>query len=345
MQLIRRIANNFYLRNLVVLALFISPNVLQSIGKHGFKMTDILHNIMSYTAFYAYFVFHSTILYEKLLAKKKYVSYILALLVTMFVWREGTSYIEWLVVRPPGEHVYEIRELKLWNATVWVFTYWADVIDIYIALGVYLAFKYFRERTRLLEIENLQKELELKQLNEQLNPHFLFNALNNIYSHQLRQSSDGKELILKLSELMRYVLDSSKKTLVPLHEEIRFIEHYIAFEKERLGERCHIEYTKDVNEAQFSIVPLILFNLIENAFKHGTNSVARSQVSIHLFADEELLRLTVLNTVFDNPGHSTKLGLSNTRRRLDLLYADGYKLDIDNANEKYYVMLEIKNRL
>lgn len=211
MTLIRRIANNFYLRNIVILVLFMSPHVLQSIGKHGFQVTDILHNIMSYTAFYLYFVFHSTVLYEKLLAKKKYISYLLAFLATMFIWREGTSYIEWLALKPPGETVYHIRELQLWNATVWVFTYWADVIDIYIALGVYLAFKYFRERTRLLEIENLQKEMELKQLNEQLNPHFLFNALNNIYSHQLRYNTDAKELILKLSELMRYVLDSSKK--------------------------------------------------------------------------------------------------------------------------------------
>lgn len=132
---------------------------------------------------------------------------------------------------------------------------------------------------------------------------------------------------------------------VPLNEEIRFIENYIAFEKERLGERCDIVYVKDVNAAQFNIVPLILFNLIENAFKYGTNSIERSQVAIQLHADDRDLKLAAVNTVFDQPRHSMKLGLSNTRRRLDLLYADEYTLDIHDTDKQYQVILEIQNKL
>lgn len=224
-----------------------------------------------------------------------------------------------------------------------MFIYWADIIYIYISLGVYLAFKYFKERTLILQAENMQKELELKQLNEQLNPHFLFNALNNIYSHLLHESDNGKELILKLSELMRYVLDSSKKLTVSLADEIRFIENYIAFEKERLGGRCNVDCRIEVTSTRFNIVPLILFNFIENAFKHGTTSIKRSDISISIRADDSSLNLFIENTIFNYQHQSTNTGLDNAKRRLELLYPEKYKLDIIEDNGKYTVRVEIDN--
>jgi two-component system LytT family sensor kinase len=317
---------------------------LQSIAIHnGADRTDLPAKVYSYSSLYFYFVFHNAILYEKLFTTKRYITYVLVLLVTLFAWRESTSYFYWLMTRNPGESVYEIRELKQYNAALWVFIYWTNIIYVLFSLGVYLSFKYFKEHTRLLQVQNIQRELELKKLNEQLNPHFLFNALNNIYNHLLHQSSDGKELILKLSELMRYILDSSKKESVLLTDELMFIEHYIAFEKERLGDRCIVEYSKDVNITKFNIVPLILFNFIENAFKYGTTSVTTANIVIQVSANDNILRMFISNPVYPTSSFmsSTKTGMDNTTRRLDLVYADKYTLDVACTDDTYNVLLTI----
>lgn len=342
-KVLQRILNNFYLRNLAAWFIYISPDLLQDLadikrlgGMYIFK------DISGLTAFFIFFVFHSRVLYEKLFLQKKYISYAIAFLVTIFIWRESTSYLIWLASKPPTETVYHIVELKDYNWLFWLFIYWADVVYIGIALGVYLAFKYYKERTRLLQIENMQKEMELKQLNEQLNPHFLFNALNNIYSHILKNSGNGKELVLKLGELMRYVVDSSKKRTVSLTEEIAFIENYIAFEQERLGKRCDIHYTKSIS-AEMSIVPLILFSFIENAFKHGTASMQKSDIYISISTSPGALHMTVSNPVFTNEQHSTKTGLENVKKRLSLLYPDAYHLDIQQDEKTYTVKLDIHN--
>ncbi|MBA3828452.1 MAG: histidine kinase [Taibaiella sp.] len=233
--------------------------------------------------------------------------------------------------------------VKEYNPVFWAFIYWADIIYTYIALGIYLSFKYFDEHTRLLQAENIRRAIELKQLNEQLNPHFLFNSLNNIYSHLLRNSSDGRELVLKLSELMRYILDSSKRNTTLLRDEIAFIENYIAFENERLGNRCRTLYSKDIQDMEFKIVPLVLFNFIENAFKHGTTSIHTSEIVINIIADSASLNLFISNDICEPILASTKTGLDNTLRRLELLYPGRHILDITRPDKKYCVSLELKN--
>ena len=99
--------------------------------------------------------------------------------------------------------------------------------------------------------------MEIQQLKSQLNPHFLFNALNNIYSYTLHSNKFGNELILKLSELMRFILASAERNKINVEEEIKFIENYIAFEKERLGNRCDIKYDKKINYKERKIAQLM----------------------------------------------------------------------------------------
>lgn len=345
--MLQRIINNVFLRNLVVLVIFRSPDVLQRIAQKGrVDAVDIREHLWGWVAFFIYFIFHNRVLYEKLLLRKKYFLYVAVLLPTLFIWREGTSYLMWLATKTPAETTYAIPELKNGNVAFWAFIYWADIVYIYISFGVYLSFKYFTERTRLLQADNIRKELELKQLNAQLNPHFLFNALNNIYSHQLR-SADSGELILKLGELMRYILDSSKKQTVPIAEELAFIENYIAFEKERLGDRCEVRYDAFVANSGFRVVPLILFNFIENAFKHGTTSISRTSVIINIEVLEEELKLSVENNAaVKEPATVTSgVGLENTGRRLALLYEGMHDLAIAHNDGIYKVSLTLKDAL
>lgn len=341
--MIRRIVENFYLRNLAAMLVFVSPDVFQSLAmlsKIGWS--GAFDRIASHVFFFCYFVFHNRILYEKLLEKKKYALYAVSFLLTMIAWREGTSYLMWLLTKPASEKVYQFRELKEYNWAFWIFIYWANVVYDYIALGVYLAFRYFKSREALLEIENRKKELELKQLKEQLNPHFLFNALNNIYSYSIEESKKTDELLLKLSDLLRFTLQKSAADQIPLDEEIAFIENYIAFEQERLGKRCTISFVKRMNEGH-TVAPFVFFTFVENAFKHSTNKIGASEIAISLVAEKNAISFTVTNTIAPAAaGASTGLGLENAKRRLNILYPNRHKLDTGPFDGVYTVSLQLQ---
>jgi LytS/YehU family sensor histidine kinase len=283
------------------------------------------------------------VLYEGLLEKKRYVLYGLSFLCTMIAWREGTSYLVWLLTKPATETVYQFRELKEYNKVFWIFIYWANVVYDYIALGVYLAFRYFRERQQWLEIDARKKELELKQLKEQLNPHFLFNALNNIYSYSIEQNPRTGELLLKLSDLMRFTLQKSALDHIPLEEEVDFIENYIAFEQERLGKRCAITVSKRIG-AEHNVPPFIFFTFVENAFKHSTNQIGTSEIALSLAADKHGIQLSVTNTIAPTSAtHSTGLGLENVKRRLDILYPGRHTLKTGPFDGVYTASLHLQS--
>lgn len=342
--ILNRIMGSYYWRNILIWTLIVAPETCHHLYNH-LTLSEIAGKAYINTTFYTYFIFHNRILYERLLRRKQYWRYFLTFFISYFIWRETAHYIWWLLSKSPGAHPYRIAELNHHDAGYWLVEYWIDVIYIYTSLAVYLSFRYFRENTRLLKIENAQKELELKRLNEQLSPHFLFNALNNIYNYVMESSNDAKELILKLSELMRYVLDSHKKEFVLLQDEVSFIEHYIAFEKERLSNRCRIKYSKDIQAAHLEVVPLTLFNIVENAFKHGTNTIYQTDISITIYADERLMRLTVVNDIVPEAPTSTRIGIENTRKRLDIIYGDRYKLTTEKRNNTFQSIMEINNTL
>ena len=122
------------------------------------------------------------------------------------------------------------------------------------------------------EKEKLQKEMELNYLKEQVNPHFLFNSLNSIYSLSRQQSPETPELVMQLSELMRYQLESSKKDTVLLKEELEFIENYLLLEEKRLSDRCNVEFLIEGDLSGLRIAPMLLIPFVENAVKHGAQS-------------------------------------------------------------------------
>lgn len=334
-KVIRHLAGSFVLRNLIIFIILLSSNtgVPLALGQLTPKMMLIEAVLM--TNSYGAFLLHNLVLYRFLLKKQRFLLY-------------GLSVIALLVC---GSQLYSamknyfLHEASDYPWQKWVAMFWVELIYYWAALCVYLAYIYYRDRERLFQVEQEKKELELKQLNEQLNPHFLFNALNNIYSHILQQSSTGKELILKLSELMRYVLDSSKKKQVPLAEEIAFIEHYIAFEKERLGQRCKVLYEADIAVATNAcIVPLVLFNFIENAFKHGTTAIKPTEMHIRIKASEDELDLFVRNEIYHvGSKASTYTGMQNTRRRLELIYPEQFVLDLQEEDNHFIVQLNLSD--
>lgn len=194
------------------------------------------------------------------------------------------------------------------------------------------------------ELENEQLNAELSFLKAQINPHFLFNTLNGIYSLAHSRSELTEQSILKLSQLLRYVLYDTSNEKIPLSKDLDYINNYIYLQKLRLSKSITINYEILGEHTQLLIAPLLLINFIENAFKHGISYSGNSTVDIKIAIAGHYLTLTVRNNITNNQqvDNRSGIGLINTKRRLDLLYPGKYTLDIKNDNQNYIVHLKIE---
>ncbi|MEP7264949.1 MAG: sensor histidine kinase [Bacteroidota bacterium] len=185
---------------------------------------------------------------------------------------------------------------------------------------------------------------ELAYLKSQINPHFLFNTLNSIYSLAIQKSDDTPEAIVKLSGLMRYVITDATEDVVPLEKEIIYIKNYIELQKIRLGNTATVQLEITDDNSGSSITPLLLIPFIENAFNHGVNPEENSTIRIQLRINKSVLHLTVFNLKVKRASHavSTGLGIENARMRLQLLYPDKHQLQIISNHTEYQVDLTIQ---
>jgi two-component system, LytTR family, sensor kinase len=203
---------------------------------------------------------------------------------------------------------------------------------------------YEKER-RDNEIKLLVNQLEINQLKAQINPHFLFNTLNNLYGVSLEQPQRTPDLILRLSQLMRYQMEAGQKEKVALKEELDFIDNFIALETERVGQRCTSRIERSLAEAEFTIAPMLLIPLVENAFKHGTATADRCWVRIDLRLETSgLFKMHICNSTPAKikPVTSTGVGLENTRLRLEKLYPRRYALQTSRTQTTFDVHLSLQ---
>jgi LytS/YehU family sensor histidine kinase len=200
---------------------------------------------------------------------------------------------------------------------------------------------------KLAKIEQQKLEAELKALKGQLNPHFLFNSLNNIYSLALVQSEKVPELILRLSGLMRHIIYESKENFIPLEKELDFVNNFIALQRIRVNEQVRITYeiTGEIPSAR--IAPLLFEPFIDNAFKHGLpNSGNPDFILISFdFTTPGSLLFEVKNNYGEHliQGKKPGIGISNVKQRLNYLYSSaGYQLSVEKENGIFAVQLQLK---
>lgn len=200
---------------------------------------------------------------------------------------------------------------------------------------------------RKLTEQNLK--LELNYLKSQISPHFLFNSLNNLYSIAIKNDDEETASGLsKLSTMMRFMLDTTDKTIVKLNEEIEYLKSYIEMQKLRFLETDDIKISFNTvgNTKHFNLPPFLLINFIENAFKHGIDHKKPSNIDIILNVDEKTLLFKVENTIHQIKKNEniSKLGLTNVKKRLDLIYGkEDYSLQINADSKKHIVELTIKS--
>ncbi len=195
------------------------------------------------------------------------------------------------------------------------------------------------------ELVTQTMQSELKFLRSQVNPHFLFNTLNNLYALTLKKSDDAPEIVLKLSEIMRYMLYECNERLVPLSKEVTYLKNYLDLERLRQQENVDISMTVEGNVADQKIAPLIFIPFVENSFKHGlSNVITDGFVRIKLLLEADKIDFCIENSKppqRPNPGRTRSggIGLVNVKRRLNLIYPDQYQLKIHNEPDRYKVNL------
>ncbi|MDP5061912.1 MAG: histidine kinase [Maribacter sp.] len=285
----------------------------------------------------------------KFIYTKKYVQYtvyILLALVVMLLFKYNlTYYLVSTDVMPEANEV--IDSLTVGYA---VQTMIGEVYVISFFTAIKLTVDWLRESSKLHDLEKRQLKTELRFLRSQVSPHFFFNTLNNIYSLTLEKSDQAPEVILKLSELMRYLLYATKKQRQDLTSEINCIRNYIDLERIRFDDSLKIDMNISGDLGNCKIPPMLLIPLIENCFKHGASkNIGEMKIKIDVKVEDGFMNFKVSNSIpnvnkeYVYPVKRGGIGLSNVKKRLELGYGkNDYDLQIFEENKMFNVFLKLK---
>ena len=221
-----------------------------------------------------------------------------------------------------------------------------NIIIAAVAIGIRHFIRIRRIRQQLQDEKAKNTEAELAWLKNQINPHFLFNTLNNISSLTQIDPDAAQDAIAQLSDLLRYAMYETNKKTVPVQGEVEFMRNYISLMKLRCNDKAVVNAQFNIQNPQYPIAPLLFISLVENAFKHGLSSSRPSSVDISLTQKDEQLQFCCDNTNYpkdDADRSGSGIGLENTRRRLELMYHDRYQWQQSLEGDIYHVAVTIKN--
>jgi sensor histidine kinase YesM len=278
------------------------------------------------------------------LFKKKYAKFFLYIIYTLIV----SFYIEMVTVMGIFILVAELNMEELHPSNTNALILIAGMyLVVFLGVAVKLVNHYNQNQVEIQTLKNEKIESELKFLKAQLHPHFLFNTLNNLYSLTLEKSDKASAVVLKLSELLDYVLYECSAELVALDREIKQLENYIELEKLRYGDRLDVQFEYPDETSKNSVPPMLLMTLLENSFKHGVaKSMNKAWIKMKLQLSEKGLDFDISNSIEKGEDKrsvsSGGIGLINLKNRLTLIYKDQYDLQIQSNNNAYHTFLRLR---
>ncbi|WP_431242282.1 sensor histidine kinase [Flavobacterium sp. P21] len=290
--------------------------------------------------------FNLFVLVPRFVLKQKYILYTFLLLLSLFAMYLCKTALTYYIISeniwPEANREYHPFEL---NHIVAVCI--GELYVLAMASSVYLTLTWLRERERNRSLRENQFKIKLKYLENQIQPHFFFNTLNNLYALSLESSDKVPDVIIKLSNLMEYVLYDVKGTkFVPLIKEIDYIQNYIEIEKLRF-ENVEVTINLESNIEDVVVPPLIFISLVENAFKHGALNNPNLKIKINCkVTDNKLLDFEILNNfvISQNLNPKGGIGLINTKKRLKLIYKNNFSLKQATKLNYYIIRLQIPIR-
>lgn len=278
------------------------------------------------------------------LFKKRYFKFFLYLIYTLIV----SFYIEMVTVFVIFIVVagFNLSELHPSNTNA-LFLIAGMYVVVFLGVAVKLINQYNQNQVELQQLRTEKIEAELKFLKAQLHPHFLFNTLNNLYSLTLEKSDKASDVVLKLSELLDYVLYQCDADSVPLEKEIQQMHNYIELEKLRYGRRLEVKFKNHIVQPKQQLPPMLMMTLLENSFKHGVSrSMANAWIEMELENDDDWIVFSIKNSKANDSKASDRMaggiGLENLRNRLELIFKKNYSFDVHELEDSYEVQLKFK---
>ena len=317
-----------------------TPNELALKNNPYFIFNQVFTNVY----LIAFYYLNSFVLIPRLLANKRIWLYALIVIALLALYLYVPEYVFRNFIfhprhEPPGPPRRRFRIFPyLGSAALFLLIF-------VISSGAKILQQWFtaEHQKEKAEKETLRSELSL--LKSQINPHFLFNTLNNIYAMAITESAHTADAVMKLSQIMRYILQEADHELVPLQKDLEFLQRYIELQQFRLSDKVTLHYQVTGDGQLLRIAPLLMIPFVENAFKYGVSTREKSDIKIDIQIRENVVVLWVENTkhVSNTAGamDNTGIGINNARRRLALLYPDKHELTIKDTPAKFVVTLKI----
>lgn len=358
----RRLTN--ILLHALVWAVFLSTITLMSLHPdNSFSFVRNLPMLIGNSFLICFFYLNANYLFVKFIQRKKFVSYIVIILVILLLYIYFHQYIFSLFKQwdffprpdfipkgiPPFEdHPYMMKRGGIIPTRRIMLPLMQFILFWTLSLSYRLIKEWMSLNKKNEEIEAEKSIIELAYLKAQINPHFIINTLNTIYSLILKKSDKAADAILLYSQLVRYIFDKIDTNFVPLQEEINYIKNYIDLQVLRYTDTLNIEFETEGNIENHKISPLIFISFIENSFQYGISNHYPSTITIHIKADENDIHFTTSNRKFNKNTiqyNGKNIGIKNTKRKLNLIYPGKHKLSIKETNDSFYLDLLIFDTL
>ena len=329
---------------IVWLVLFFFPFLFRGRDSGSINLQEYMSFFISLAGILVVFYLNYSYLINKFLFTRRIWLYLFSNLLLFAVVIIATHLFNSLtpspeVVRVPG------REFRL----PFFFFIFTDIIKFIFLTVLSVALKatssWYKIDTERKELEKQRSEAELQNLKNQLNPHFLFNTLNNIYSLIAINGDQAQTAIHELSRLLRYMLYDSSREFVPLEKDMDFVKNYVELMRIRMPAHVELKTELHIKQSDTLIAPLLFISLVENAFKHGVSNNKPSFIHIEIIADKNNISCLIGNSFFpkdEQDKSGSGIGLVNLKKRLDLLYPGKHKLTCKQTDEMYCCELILK---
>jgi two-component system, LytTR family, sensor kinase len=332
----RKYVFHFILWILVTISLGIDASEIYSLS-----LSLFFFFIFAKTAVLLVLVYLNLLLFYPLyFTTRKYLSYFLCIIVITLIAGYLNTKLELFIrekrglTTKPDQLIFFLKQFFM--AVRYVLT----------AFLLQITVDFYEQKEKIKKVELEKTIAELNFLKAQINPHFLFNTLNNLYALIIEKSEKSGECVLKLADILKYILSEGKEDRVSLKKELVLLDNYIELEKLRKPD-ADVSFSTETNTNSCLITPLILLPFVENAFKHGLNTVANGGfIHLHIKVIEKLLTLSIENNI--PPANNTVaiqshgIGIENVRKRLDLVYPNSYQLLIEKKSHSFLVNLQLQ---
>ena len=290
-----------------------------------------------------YFLYKYFIVPRLFIKGKKRTMAVVAILLSLAVTFLFSAY----EITSPLYHIHQ-EQRQLYPYPIWGIRQNQQAIWLHYILVVIFCFavgmlkEVYRQKLARAEMEYERNKAELALYKAQINPHFLFNTLNTLYGLLITQSDKTEITLERFINLTKYMYNNANREFIALAEEVDYIGQYIALQQLRLNELADIRFTHEVEREEMPIPPMMLITFVENAFKYGISSDDACFIHIQLNQRAEKLCFEVVNSTFGREaGHSARMGIQNCRRRLELLYPEHHRLEIEQEHGLCRVRLEL----